>query len=454
MKTAILKVAPGGEKLRFEVHSTPSRGHHSVQKWYMKTNHPVEAHRWTQALSKSIEWYKYKRDDSESRKSVDSDSNSVRPTLHRGSLSTSLIHRTPDGASAFSLVDGTGDEDEYGEPGMTNDSSRANLLDQRDYDDAERNDDSSAAESTERDRTPPHETNFELHGNSIAVQMELTAQLLSNLSLPLNAPTRTQELRTALKESFGIVQGMMNQYIEMSKEREEWWKTKLERERDRQKLWEESLQLVVKEGEDLERELRVRSRRRGSKFFDMNAGDGQSTLRDNKQSLPSLPSFTSEDEQESTYFSPGALASPDTKVHVGSPTSIHTPTPRSEKKQMPAKCPGEDDDIDTDDEDEFFDAIESNTLPNLVVHDSFQKAGPTETVTPEYDALPYAGYKNLRQRLPIADDNRPSTSLWSVLKHSIGKDLTKISFPVFFNEPTSMLQRMVGAARPSKNIHN
>ncbi|KAF7966171.1 hypothetical protein HWV62_39744, partial [Athelia sp. TMB] len=44
--------------------------------------------------------------------------------------------------------------------------------------------------------------------------------------------------------------------------------------------------------------------------------------------------------------------------------------------------------------------------------------------------------------LPIGSDNRPSTSLWSVLKHSIGKDLTKISFPVFFNEPTSMLQRM------------
>lgn len=33
-------------------------------------------------------------------------------------------------------------------------------------------------------------------------------------------------------------------------------------------------------------------------------------------------------------------------------------------------------------------------------------------------------------------------SLWAILKGSIGKDLTKISFPVFFNEPTSMLQRM------------
>ncbi|KAG6859233.1 hypothetical protein C0993_004247, partial [Termitomyces sp. T159_Od127] len=56
-------------------------------------------------------------------------------------------------------------------------------------------------------------------------------------------------------------------------------------------------------------------------------------------------------------------------------------------------------------------------------------------------AAPYAGYLNLRSHLNLAEE-RPSTSLWSVLKHSIGKDLTKISFPVFFNEPTSMLQRM------------
>ena len=53
-----------------------------------------------------------------------------------------------------------------------------------------------------------------------------------------------------------------------------------------------------------------------------------------------------------------------------------------------------------------------------------------------------AGYQRLRTRLEIKKDERPPTSLWSVLKHSIGKDLTRISFPVFFNEPTSMLQRM------------
>ena len=33
-------------------------------------------------------------------------------------------------------------------------------------------------------------------------------------------------------------------------------------------------------------------------------------------------------------------------------------------------------------------------------------------------------------------------TVWSFLKSSVGKDLTKISFPVSFNECTSMLQRM------------
>ncbi len=59
MKTAVLRPPTGAEKLRFEVHSTPSRGHTSVQKWYMKANHPVEASRWTQAISRAIEHAKH-----------------------------------------------------------------------------------------------------------------------------------------------------------------------------------------------------------------------------------------------------------------------------------------------------------------------------------------------------------------------------------------------------------
>jgi hypothetical protein len=37
-KTAVMKASGSSEKdkVRFEVHSTPSRGHNSVQKWFLK----------------------------------------------------------------------------------------------------------------------------------------------------------------------------------------------------------------------------------------------------------------------------------------------------------------------------------------------------------------------------------------------------------------------------------
>ena len=37
-------------------------------------------------------------------------------------------------------------------------------------------------------------------------------------------------------------------------------------------------------------------------------------------------------------------------------------------------------------------------------------------------------------------------SLWKILKEMIGKDLTKVSLPVYFNEPLSMTQRVVESA--------
>jgi hypothetical protein len=39
--------------------------------------------------------------------------------------------------------------------------------------------------------------------------------------------------------------------------------------------------------------------------------------------------------------------------------------------------------------------------------------------------------------------SRNDFSIWSVLKHCIGKELSKITMPVIFNEPLSFLQRMV-----------
>ncbi|KAG1835395.1 Oxysterol-binding protein-domain-containing protein [Suillus subalutaceus] len=445
MKTAILKLSPGGDKTRFEIHSTPSRGHATGQKWYMRANHHVEAAGWTQALGKSIEWAR--RDEQLLRKSGESDLNALKPKSVRSSFQSAMSMRRMDvgtrrGGSQSSFI-GIADESmEDGPPPETSKAAKSRST----SDNEEHNDNSSASVLTQ---SPPHNGTFDLQGNSAAAQMELTAQLLSNLALPPDAAPRTQELRTALKESFAIVQTMIDEYVQMAKDREEWWKSQLQRERERQTVWEESLQTVVREGEVLERELRIRSRKRGSRFFDVGINDiGGGTLRQRPMTMALVSPVL-----EEPYISPPVRPAPIT-IDVSPPgevdglsTSTVPSSPASAGVTPTAQCmprhDQEDEDaIDTDEEDEFFDAIEANALPNLVVSQLLSSPMHAVPALSFMNGEHFAGYKNLRARLPIGSDNRPSTSLWSVLKHSIGKDLTRISFPVMFNEPTSMLQRM------------
>jgi hypothetical protein len=47
-----------------------------------------------------------------------------------------------------------------------------------------------------------------------------------------------------------------------------------------------------------------------------------------------------------------------------------------------------------------------------------------------------------RSHLPSPMVSRNDVSLWSILKHCIGKELSKIAMPVVFNEPVSFLQRI------------
>nr|CAD7201741.1 unnamed protein product [Timema douglasi] len=58
--------------------------------------------------------------------------------------------------------------------------------------------------------------------------------------------------------------------------------------------------------------------------------------------------------------------------------------------------------------------------------------------------LGYKGWKEkkLRHLLPVPMQSRSDFSLWSVLKNCVGKELSKITMPVIFNEPLSFLQRM------------
>ncbi|XP_055528806.1 oxysterol-binding protein-related protein 2 isoform X1 [Wyeomyia smithii] len=61
------------------------------------------------------------------------------------------------------------------------------------------------------------------------------------------------------------------------------------------------------------------------------------------------------------------------------------------------------------------------------------------------ESVPYeknGQYDNLRTSLPVPMFSRSDFNIWSVLKNCIGKELSKITMPVVFNEPLSFLQRM------------
>lgn len=46
--------------------------------------------------------------------------------------------------------------------------------------------------------------------------------------------------------------------------------------------------------------------------------------------------------------------------------------------------------------------------------------------------------------LPFYNKPKRKIGIWTILKDSIGKDLSKMALPVYFNDPTSILQRVAG----------
>lgn len=88
--------------------------------------------------------------------------------------------------------------------------------------------------------------------------------------------------------------------------------------------------------------------------------------------------------------------------------------------------------------------------PNLVeeLEEVFQSAHENfmSTFTPRPKRLAIQeeekGYlPEVRDRLPFFKDPKVKISIWTIVKDSIGKDITKMTVPVYFNSPLSLLQQ-------------
>jgi len=530
MKTAVLKVVSGTHDQRFEVHHIPSRGHQTVQKWYLKADHPVEGTRWTTMIRKNIDWYKQKEQRDPVARTSDS---SLRAPSMKSMGTTNTSSNTFSSRytkSTFSNRETSGNLSDNGYGGLDSEASSitgiggdspavpppkivAGLQQQEDGDDAI--DDSSTNDLTESD-CPPFEDTFKIQENYVQIQTRLISNYLRAL-IQTGSPAADLAVKAAqLKDNIGNVDSTLEEYLGMVQKREAWWAARLKAEQKRQDVWETSLKTVVKEGEALEKELKNRSSRRRSRMFSseheewrhstlkpklsnppsrmgtispphLTAGEIftlspeptpgiEATLQSKELASPTNlttePPTTTSTPATSTFFTASEASIVKEPIHMATPTAFSpSPTPSGAVRRFPLatglKTPtllhSEAGEIDTDEEDEeidvFFDAIDAGTLPTIVspalqVH---------EEKFLELSKAQYSGYAKVRQRLDLDVDNRPPTSLWSILKNSIGKgtlsglslsrfpnklyhliiDLTKISFPVFFNEPTSMLQRMV-----------
>jgi len=105
------------------------------------------------------------------------------------------------------------------------------------------------------------------------------------------------------------------------------------------------------------------------------------------------------------------------------------------------------DDNSDDENDAFFDTYEiltANSIRSDGSSDHLRSEEPSSTRR-EYDAKSPIGsnypYIDRRKKLPDPVGKETGISLWSIIKDNIGKDLTKVCLPVYFNEPISSLQK-------------
>ena len=88
----------------------------------------------------------------------------------------------------------------------------------------------------------------------------------------------------------------------------------------------------------------------------------------------------------------------------------------------------------SDKDDDFKDACNEFTHP-------VSRIMSTRELTPQLIIQQFSSHKKPRDSLPVMKD-QVGFSVWSFLRHCLGKDLTRVPMPITFNEPLSFTQRI------------
>ncbi|MCJ1394599.1 hypothetical protein MMC18_007479 [Xylographa bjoerkii] len=466
------------DKSRFEI-----EGKSSV-KYHLKANHTVEAKRWFWALNNAIQWSKDVARDEEQRMQRDIDvvrqaRQDTKPRgednndAGKGGLRESkfsgkgLVPATTLGApsdsnsrassknftTANSGVLGDDQSSLHGsyEPSLRGDdmtriASRANTATiVGDLDD----DDEYGDDASSREIQPTSKDAFNITAHSANLQLGLLGQVSKALKDQSKQKPETTMADEAIVQAIDTyesavksLQSMIGDLLRIARDRDAYWQYRLDREVDMRRLWEESMTKVAKEQERLESrigESEEKRKRTKRVLRDVLDGGADSESPRASETFPSYDDGKSEPaDQEGPAFA--------RRKSLGV---------RGARRKSTIAALTDLSDSDSDADEEFFDAVGagevevSTTMPlspgKELLTSAVEMSSPGNNRDKKASELAtsFKGYEEpVRKRLKMEADDRPKISLWGILKSMIGKDMTKMTLPVSFNEPSSLLQRI------------
>lgn len=496
---AVATFHPSSDGSRFEVHSRVSS---SVPKMIVKSAHRAEIARWVQTIKLNIEYYSKTGQEPSGGELRSAPSKS--DSLNSGPSSTTVaslpptdsflnarLSRTATQLSGLNISRLPGASSRARPPSpagtagtetMDEDDGleTISMLDMTDKDSFVGGTASNAATSAGM----PHANTFDMGVLNLKAQIELTQQLIDSVVTPptstsaspergapmIRTRSRQQAVKDALKSSLATLGTQISQQNIMSQDRERYLLGRIQREVQARHVWEENMLAVAQQQADTDLQLREAAKDNEKKRKALRQARGVLAGLGGGAAI-GLPTSPGMEGGTPVSNGPGML-----DVALGSATtqattaSYHTPISSPTFNQGPISniqevhdavvaAGGAGPDSDDEDEDEFFDAIEQNTIPNLRTYDSIANPAKERAGTPKLERAPppfhpvvevvqqpqpsqgitqprqgttqprqgatqprhetiqemlarrsLQPYQNVRERLPIDDDKRPSVS--------------------------------------------
>ncbi|KAF4124485.1 oxysterol-binding protein 1 [Geosmithia morbida] len=464
MRIAKLHMTPD-EKTKFEI-----LGKSSV-KYTLKANHEVEAKRWYWSLNNSIRWTKDQAEEEDRQAARNAELLKQAKAEHGGGGS-------PGGAASLSVQDthsdngssplpsrhhsavklsaqpraeqagvstaGSADDDYYyADAGTDAGTSRFHghlgnhngdgpVIPGDPDDDDDYGDDVSVREEPSATRDA-----LNITAQSAKIQLETMSQVHAALMGMTTRTPATPISDTKVSQALGTydgamrsLSGLIGDLLRISKDRDAYWQYRLERETSMRRMWEESMAQVAQEQEELQaRYGEAEEKRKLAKKALREILESRGEAIPSEKKLDEMVDQGEADKKSQHSQSQGN----DAKSFVST---------RSKPTALQQMADISEDDSEGDD-DEFFDAVDNGEVKISQMPPSQDVGGQGVVISGGVDiSSSFKGYENgVRTRLKMDADNRPKVSLWGILKSMIGKDMTKMTLPVSFNEPTSLLYR-------------